>query len=85
MAVLWALGAYIFSRNPPAELKPGESPHWNPALYTLDLLLPVIDLGQDSYWKPQGPFQWAAAALIVLGWILATTVAAGASRLLRRS
>lgn len=85
MAVLWALGAFLFSRNPPAELHPGESPHWNPVLYALDLLLPVIDLGQDGYWKPQGRFQWAAATLILLGWILATTVAAGASRLLRRS
>ncbi|MGP3981340.1 oxidoreductase [Streptomyces sp. KR80] len=85
MVVLWALGAVLFSRNPPAELKAGESPHWNPALYALDLLLPVIDLGQDTHWRPEGRFQWAAAVMIILGWILATTVAAGASRLLRRS
>ncbi|WP_432096653.1 oxidoreductase [Streptomyces sp. bgisy100] len=85
MAVLWACGALLFARHPPGELKHGESPHWNAALYALDLLLPVIDLGQDSYWKPEGRYQWAAAMLIVLGWILATTVAAGASRLLRRS
>ncbi|MGP3921681.1 oxidoreductase [Streptomyces sp. 8N616] len=85
MAVLWAVGALLFERNPPQELRDGESPHWNAALYTLDLLLPVIDLGQDGFWKPQGRFQWAAAVLILLGWILATTVAAGASRLLRRS
>jgi hypothetical protein len=85
MAVLWAVGALLFDLNPPAEMKGGESPHWNSVLYTLDLLLPVIDLGQDGHWKPQGRFQWAAAAMILLGWVLATTVAAGASRLLRRS
>ncbi|MEU8571030.1 oxidoreductase [Streptomyces pathocidini] len=85
MGVLWALGAFLFDRNPPAELRQGESPHWNAALYALDLLMPVIDLGQDNFWKPEGRFQWAASALIVLGWILATSVAAGASRLLRRS
>ncbi|MGK5628301.1 oxidoreductase [Streptomyces sp. URMC 123] len=84
MVVLWAVGAVVFALHPPQPLKPQEAPHWNPALYALDLLLPVIDLGQASHWKPRGSYQWAAAALVVLGWILATTVAAGASRLLRR-
>ncbi|WKX69807.1 oxidoreductase [Streptomyces sp. XD-27] len=84
MAVLWAVGTVFFTQRPPQALKPGEAPHWNAFLYTLDLLVPVIDLGQDSHWRPDGVAQWAAAILIMLGWILATTVAAGASRLLRR-
>ncbi|UUN26359.1 oxidoreductase [Streptomyces sp. FIT100] len=85
MAVLWAAGAVAFSRYHPAAIKPDEHPEWNPSLFALDLLIPVINLGQDGYWRLQGNWQWAAAALILLGWILATTVAAGASRLLRRS
>lgn len=44
----------------------------------------MINLGQDGYWLLEGGWQWTAAALVLLGWILATTVAAGASRLLRR-
>lgn len=84
MAVLWALGATYFALHPPQALKADEAPHWNAALYALDLLLPVIDLGQDSAWKPAGGPQWVAAVLVLLGWILATTVAAGATRLLRR-
>ncbi|MER6996313.1 oxidoreductase [Streptomyces sp. NPDC000410] len=84
MAVLWAAGALAFSRHDPAAIKPDEHPHWNPSLFALDLLLPVINLGQDGYWRLEGRWQWAAAALILLGWILATTVAAGASRMLRR-
>ncbi|KIF70322.1 oxidoreductase [Streptomyces sp. AcH 505] len=84
MAVLWAAGAVAFSRHAPAPLQADSHPQWNPALYALDLLIPVINLGQDGYWRPAGGWQWASAALIVLGWILATTVAAGASRLLRR-
>ncbi|MFC6062395.1 hypothetical protein [Streptomyces ochraceiscleroticus] len=84
MAVLWAVGTVFFSQNPPHALKPGETPLWNPYLYSLDLLLPVIDLNQDSYWRPEGGSQWAAAIMILAGWVLATTVAAGASRLLRR-
>ncbi|MFJ4919220.1 oxidoreductase [Streptomyces sp. NPDC088725] len=84
MAVLWAAGAIAFSRYAPPALQP-DHPAWNPSLYALDLLVPVIDLGQDGYWRLEGGWQWGAAALIALGWILATTVAAGASRLLRRS
>jgi hypothetical protein len=85
MAVLWALGAVYFAvRHTPPPADDGYRPHWNAALYALDLLLPVINLGQDNAWREAGTAQWVASALTVLGWILATTAAAGASRLLRR-
>jgi hypothetical protein len=85
MAVLWAIGAVYFASNPvPHPSDSGYVPHWNPALYALDLLLPVIDLGQDNAWRETGAGQWVASGLILLGWMLATTAAAGASRLLRR-
>jgi hypothetical protein len=85
MAVLWAVGAVYFAlHRTPAPADSGYVPHWSPALYALDLLLPVIDLGQDNAWREVGPGQWVASALILLGWMLATTAAAGASRLLRR-
>ncbi|MGC5345984.1 oxidoreductase [Streptomyces sp. DT24] len=84
MAVLWAAGTVAFAQHRPAPIKEDEHPEWNPALYALDLLIPVINLGQDGYWRMAGRWQWAAAVLVMLGWILATTVAAGASRLLRR-
>ncbi|MFG2886139.1 oxidoreductase [Streptomyces sp. NPDC048297] len=84
MAVLWAAGTLAFAHagHPPAN--PANHPAWSPALFTLDLLLPVIDLGQVGQWQLHGSWQWLAAAMILLGWILATTVAAGATRLLRR-
>ncbi|MEV3991845.1 oxidoreductase [Streptomyces sp. NPDC049837] len=85
MAVLWAAGTLAFAQCDPPPIKPAEHPNWNAALYALDLLLPVINLGQDGYWRLGGIWQWASTVLILLGWILATTVAAGASRLLRRS
>ncbi|MGW0734576.1 oxidoreductase [Streptomyces sp. NPDC002851] len=85
MAVLWALGAVAFSRYHPPAIKPGEGPEWNPSLFALDLLVPVINLGQDGYWRVEDHWQWLSAALTLLGWILATTVAAGASRLLSRN
>ena len=84
MAVLWAASSLAFAhaRHPP--VKGGEHPTWNPALFALDLLLPVIDLGQVGRGSCSGGWQWLSAAMILLGWILATTVAAGATRLLRR-
>ncbi|MFF4450354.1 oxidoreductase [Streptomyces sp. NPDC001502] len=84
MAVLWAAGTLLFSQLHPPAIKEDEHPQWSAALYALDLLLPVIDLGQQGQWKLEGGWQWGAAGLVVMGWILATTVAAGASRLLRR-
>lgn len=85
MAVLWALGAlYFAAHHTPRPADSGYVPHWSPALYALDLLLPVIDLGQDNAWREVGVGQWVASALTLLGWMLATTAAAGASRLLRR-
>lgn len=84
MAVLWAAGALVFAAHRPQEMVQGESPHWNAALYSLDLLLPVITFGQDTAWDPVGLYQWLAAVMILLGWVLATTVATGATRLLRR-
>lgn len=85
MAVLWAAGAVLFTvHGEPPPLKAEDYPDWNPVLFALDLLLPVIDLGQQDQWILRGGWQWVTAALVILGWILATTVAAGASRVLRR-
>ncbi|MFG3103132.1 oxidoreductase [Streptomyces sp. NPDC048182] len=84
MAVLWAAGTVAFARAGAPSPSGADQPDWNPALYALDLLLPVIDLGQTDAWHPRGGWQWLSTALILLGWTLATTVAAGATRLLRR-
>ncbi|WP_079665140.1 oxidoreductase [Streptomyces sp. 3214.6] len=84
MAVLWAASSLAFAHAPHPPVDRTGHPPWNPALLALDLLLPVIDLGQAGQWQLRGGWQWLSAALILLGWILATTVAAGATRLLRR-
>ncbi len=49
MAVLWAFGAvYFATHRMPAPVDSQAWPQWNPALLALDLLLPVVDLGQDG-------------------------------------
>ncbi|AGS68978.1 hypothetical protein [Streptomyces collinus] len=84
MAVLWAAGTLLFAHADHPPVNPGGHPSWSPALFTLDLLLPVVDLGQAGQWELHGGWQWLAAAMVMVGWVLATTVAAGATRLLRR-
>jgi hypothetical protein len=84
MAVLWAAASIAFSHASHPPVDKVDHPAWNPSLFALDLLLPVIDLGQAGQWQLTGAWQWVSAVVILLGWILATTVAAGATRLLRR-
>ncbi|MEU5181351.1 oxidoreductase [Streptomyces longwoodensis] len=85
MAVLWAAGSLAFAQAGHRPVDTGRHPYWDPALYALDLLLPVIDFGQSGQWQLRDGWQWLSVALVLLGWVLATAVAAGATRLLRRS
>ncbi|MFB4299569.1 hypothetical protein [Actinomadura sp. NTSP31] len=84
LATLLLIGTALFAAHHPVPLKKDEAPAFNPFLYTLDLLLPIISFGQEPAFNPRGPYQWLAAALIASGWILATTIAAGITRVLSR-
>ena len=78
-------GSLLFTLWPPQPLDPGKPPHFQPVIYTFDLVLPLVDFGQEGAFSPRGGLQWAAMLLICLGWLLATTAAAGANRILRRA
>jgi len=84
LAVLLALGSIVYALAPPRPLQPGAAPHFNPVIYTLNLLVPVVDLGQRDAFNPAGLEQWLSYVLIAAGWVLATTIATGAARVLRR-
>jgi hypothetical protein len=84
LALLLAAGSTVFALNPPPPLQSSAAPHFNPVIYTLDLLLPVVDLGQKHAFNPAGAEQWFAYLLTAAGWVLATTIAAGAARVLSR-
>lgn len=79
-----AAGTVWFSFHPQDRLDKDQNPEWDPFLYTVDQLVPIVNLGQDEMWRSAGCSQWITAVLIAVGWILATTVAAGISRTLRR-
>jgi hypothetical protein len=61
-----------------------DHPSWNPFLFTADLLVPIIDFGNKSRWLLPSPYQWIAALFIAMGWILASSVTAGITRLVRK-
>jgi hypothetical protein len=85
LALLLTIGSIVFSVAPPPALASGGAPHFNGIVYTLDLMLPVVNLGQKYAFNPGGPEQWLSYLLIAAGWTLATTVAAGLARVLRRN
>ncbi|MFF4401058.1 hypothetical protein [Streptomyces sp. NPDC001480] len=85
LTALFAAGTAVFATWPPQFTGDGARPDFQPAIYTLDLLLPVVDFGQEPAFTARGPAQWAAVVLVSAGWLLATTAAAGANRVLRRN
>ncbi|MFD3975770.1 membrane-associated oxidoreductase [Streptomyces cyaneofuscatus] len=81
---LLLVGTVAYAAHHPAPLKDDEAPGFSPLFYTLDLLLPIVDFGQEKAFNPQGWYQWLAYLLIVTGWLLATTIAAGVTRSVSR-
>lgn len=89
-ALLWLLvivaastGWFAWS-GPLEAVKAGESPTWDPFLYSVDVLIPLVDLGHDKAWDPVGADKAVTLTVMAIGWILATTVVAGAGRAIRR-
>ncbi|GAA4630621.1 oxidoreductase [Actinoallomurus vinaceus] len=83
LVALLAFGTVIFQHHPMIQ-EPGHNTQFNPFLYTLDVLLPIGSLGQEGEFAPHGIYLWISDALVVAGFILGLTVAAGATRVLSR-
>jgi hypothetical protein len=48
-------------------------------------VLPIIDFGQDSAWRPVGSgCEWARWGFIAAGWVLASIFVAAFTALVRR-
>ncbi|MGO4460686.1 membrane-associated oxidoreductase [Streptomyces sp. M-16] len=84
LLALLLVGSIAYALHAPRPLKAGEAPDFNAVFYTIDLMLPIIGFGQESAYAPAGWYQWLSYLLIVTGWVLATTTAAGVSRSLQR-
>ncbi|WP_433831376.1 hypothetical protein ACQP2E_13340 [Actinoplanes sp. CA-015351] len=84
LGVLLAVGTFVFTHWRPRPAEAPKAPEFHAAAYAADLLFPVIDLGQQSAYLPQGWTAWFAYFLIGAGLLLATTAVAGAARRLQR-
>ncbi|MFG2991868.1 membrane-associated oxidoreductase [Streptomyces sp. NPDC048257] len=84
LLALLLTGSIAYGIDPPRALKTGEAPDFNAVFYTIDLMVPIVSFGQEAAFAPGGWHQWLSYLLIVTGWILATTTAAGVSRSLQR-
>lgn len=84
LALCWLLGSVWFEFHELPRLDTGQDPVWQPVLYTADLLIPVVNLGQDGLWQTSGPSAWVAGLLTAAGWLLLSTAAAGVTRILTR-
>lgn len=77
-------GAFVVDGLPRSDFMEGSgAPAFNALLYTVDVLLPFIDLGY-SRWAAGGGAQIVTVVLVVLGWVLATAVIAAFAGVLRR-
>lgn len=83
LLALFTVGTAFFWTHPPVRIQTG--PQYNPLVYTLDVLLPVVNLGQEPAFTPVGTGeQWCTYLLVAAGWVLATAVATGITRTLTR-
>jgi len=79
----WVAGSLAFSLHHPPPAVGADPRTFQPVIYALGLLLPVVDFQQEDTFTPQGAQSWLAFLLIAAGWILTTTVAAAIVRGLR--
>lgn len=85
LSALLVIGTVVFGLHQPRPGEPDKAPEFVAPVYALDLILPVIDFGQQSAFNPRGASVWLAYALIVAGLLLVTTIAAAGARRLRRN
>ncbi|WP_433476212.1 hypothetical protein ACQPZP_03690 [Spirillospora sp. CA-142024] len=87
LAVLLVLGTGIFSGAHPHDLTRADAnaPGFSAVGYTLDVLLPIVDLGQQKAWRAHGAAMYWSWAFIAAGWVLTTAVVAGVTGVLKRT
>ncbi|GAA1963254.1 hypothetical protein [Catenulispora subtropica] len=85
LLALLITGTIVFGLHHPVASGPDKTAPFNPLIYSLDLLLPVINFGQGRAFVATGGYQWVAYLLTAAGWILATTIAAGVARAVNRA
>jgi hypothetical protein len=63
----------------------GAAPAFNPVAYALDIVLPILDLGQERSYSALGFGRIIVWIAILAGWLLASTVIASITRSISRN
>jgi len=66
-----------------AVAKGDPEPSFSSIVYTLDIVVPVLELHQRSAWQPTGWANTLTVVLTIAGWVLTTTAVAALTGLLR--
>jgi hypothetical protein len=82
LTLIAAVATYT-AAHPPRSIT-GSGPSFNPVAYAVDVVLPILDPGQEKAFIASGVTQWITWTAAVAGWVLATTVIAAVSRILIR-
>jgi len=85
LLALWMTGAAVFAHAYPASMS-ATTRHpmpFNAPVYALDVLLPIISLGEQDSWQPRGPALYAYWTLIILGWALTSALVAGLAGIIK--
>jgi hypothetical protein len=86
LLLLVAIGSVIFGRLFDAGVRAsddlipartGPVPDFHSLIYTVDVLVPVLNLGEEAAWNARGAAQWIAFALALIGWLLTSAFVAG--------
>lgn len=85
LILVLAVSSAALYRWPPTPGAGAEGQPVHPILLALDLILPIVDLGQEKNWIVSPPINWLPSTLVLVGWVLTTAVVAGLARVLNRS
>jgi hypothetical protein len=84
---LLTIGSLVFAGAYPEHMAPaaGIVPSFQPVAYTVDVLVPLVDLGQKKAWIPRGGTAMICSwKLTGSGWLLTTAAVAGLTNALKR-
>ncbi|CAL9556009.1 hypothetical protein SUDANB95_04498 [Actinosynnema sp. ALI-1.44] len=84
LTVVGAIASAVAHPDGFRQAKSGLDVGFEPVLYTLDLLLPVVNLRQRELWVPVGWVLWGSSAFTALGWVLAICLVTGLGKAFKR-
>lgn len=86
LLLLLPIGTAVFAHAHPDDVTAveGRVSDFQAFIYTLDLLIPVINLHQRDEWIADGAAQWWALGFTLGGWVLTTAVVAALTGILKR-